>query len=232
MSFRKNKKNKFLFSSLKNENKFYKKEDEIEENLFLNRSKTFCVNSKNLLKPHLKPKDNDILISPISLHNNNNKEMLSLNHNLLINRESSNLSAPTSIDDNNERYSNDNFNDFNLEFNIYENIEDNVNNNFIYETRKSLKSLKKNNFLINEYENILTTQNNNIFINLFENNNNKNQFKRKSFFKKHIEKQFNLLEKNKKLRNTITNLNSNTPNYIMLRILESACNEKKQINFY
>ena len=230
MSFRQNKKNKFLFSSLKNENKFYKKEEEINENLFLNRSKTFNVNSKNLLKPHLKPKDNNILISPISLYNNNNKEMLSLNHNLILNRESSNLSAPTSVEDNNERFSNENFNDFNLNIKLYENIED-VDNNFIYETRKSLNSLKKNFYCANEYENILCSQNNNIFINLFENNNNKNQFKRKSFFKKHIEKQFNLLEKDKKFRNTITNLNSNTHNYIMLRILQSACNERKTNKF-
>lgn len=158
MSFRQNNKNKFLFSSLKNENKFYNKEEEINENLFLNRSKTFNVNSKNLLKPHLKPKDNNILISPIFLYNNNNKEMLSLNHNLLLNRESSNLSAPTSVEDNNERYSNNNFNDFNLNINLYENIEDNVDNNFIYETRKSLNSLKKNFYYINEYENILITQ--------------------------------------------------------------------------
>ena len=150
------------------------------------------------------------------MYNNSNKENLSLNHNLLLNRESSNLSAPTSVDDNNERYSDDNINDYNCKFNIYENIDDNVDNNFIYEARKNINSLKKNFSCVNEYEKILTSQNNNIFINLFENNNNKNQNNRKSFFKKHIEKQFNL-EKNKKLRNTITNLNSNCHNYIMLR---------------
>ena len=226
MSFRQNNKFKYLFSSLENKNKLYSKEDDFEDNLTLNRSKTFFVNSKNLLTPHIKPKENNILISPISLYNNSNKENLSLNHNLLLNRESSNLSAPTSVDDNNERYSDDNINDYNCKFNIYENIDDNVDNNFIYEARKNINSLKKNFSCVNEYEKILTSQNNNIFINLFENNNNKNQNNRKSFFKKHIEKQFNL-EKNKKLRNTITNLNSNCHNYIMLRILQSACDEKK-----
>ena len=226
MSFIQNNKFKFLFSSLENKNKLYSKEDDFEDNLTLNRSKTFFVNSKNLLTPHIKPKENNILISPISLYNNSNKENLSLNHNLLLNRESSNLSAPTSVDDNNERYSDDNINDYNCKFNIYENIDDNVDNNFIYEARKNIKSIKKNFSCVNEYEKILTSQNNNIFINLFENNNNKNQNNRKSFFKKHIEKQFNL-EKNKKLRNTITNLNSNCHNYIMLRILQSACDEKK-----
>ena len=50
--------------------------------------------------------------------------------------------------------------------------------------------------------------------------------KEKVFLKSIFEKHFNL-EKNKKLRNTITNLNSNCHNYIMLRILQSACDEKK-----
>ena len=185
MSFRQNNKFKYLFSSLENKNKLYTKEEDFEDNLTLNRSKTFFVNSKNLLTPHIKPKENNILISPISLYNNNNKEKLSLNHNLLLNRESNSLSAPTSIDENDERYSDDNI-DYNFKFNIYENIDDNVDNNFIYEARKNINSLKKNFLYVNEYEKILTSQNNNIFINLFENDNNKNQYKRKSFFKKHI----------------------------------------------
>jgi hypothetical protein len=226
MSFRQNNKFKYLFSSLENKNKLYTKEEDFEDNLTLNRSKTFFVNSKNLLTPHIKPKENNILISPISLYNNNNKEKLSLNHNLLLNRESSSLSAPTSIDENDERYSDDNI-DYNFKFNIYENIDDNVDNNFIYEARKNINSLKKNFLYVNEYEKILTSQNNNIFINLFENDNNKNQYKRKSFFKKHIEKHYNLFEKTKKFRNTIANVNSKSHNYIMLEILESACNEKK-----
>jgi hypothetical protein len=231
MSFRQNIKNKLLFSSLENKNKFYNQEEDLQEDLLINltRSKTFFVHSKNLLTPHPKPKENNILVSPISLYNNNDKETLSLNHNLLLNREPSSLSAPTSIDENNERYSDDNnINDYDLTFNLYETIEDNKDNNIINEARKSLNSLKKERKMFsNEYENILLSYKNKIFINLFENNNNEKQYKRKSFFKKHIEKHYNLFEKTKKFRNTIANVNSKSHNYIMLEILESACNEKK-----
>ena len=204
----------------------------------INRHHTINTN-KLINSPHLHPKPNNIYVSPIQNHfeTNEQRNNISIRQSLLLTKSPSSFSCPNSDNEENinkEKYDDDSSleNGFQLSFESIE-IDDEEEKKEKEESK--IKMLKKSfkeervgtRKLSKEYENILNSENNKFSLSFDE-----GDYKRKSIFKKHIEKEFS--NQDSGLYNTVSFRHSGIirfkPSNSILRILESTVEEKKLIN--
>ncbi len=198
------------------------------------------INTNKLIdSPHLHPKPNNISVSPLQNHFETleQRNNISIRQSLLSTKGPNSFSCPNS--DNEENINNEKFDDdsslengFQLSFESIE-IDDEEEKKEKEESKIKMfkKSFKEERVgtrkLSKEYENILNSENNKFSLSFDEGDN-----KRKSIFKKHIEKEFSLQDSG--LYNTVnfrhSGIISFKPSNSILRILESTVEEKKLIN--
>ena len=198
------------------------------------------INTNKLIdSPHLHPKPNNISVSPFQNHFETleQRNNISIRQSLLSTKGPNSFSCPNS--DNEENINNEKFDDdsslengFQLSFESIE-IDDEEEKKEKEESKIKMfkKSFKEERVgtrkLSKEYENILNSENNKFSLSFDEGDN-----KRKSIFKKHIEKEFS--HQDSGLYNTVnfrhSGIISFKPSNSILRILESTVEEKKLIN--
>ena len=198
------------------------------------------INTNKLIdSPHLHPKPNNISVSPLQNHFETleQRNNISIRQSLLSTKGPNSFSCPNSDNEeniNNEKYNDDSSleNGFQLSFESIE-IDDEEEKKEKEESKIKMfkKSFKEERVgtrkLSKEYENILNSENNKFSLSFDEGDN-----KRKSIFKKHIEKEFS--HQDSGLYNTVnfrhSGIISFKPSNSILRILESTVEEKKLIN--
>ena len=219
-----------------------------EEKIYLEkplniRNRSHTINTNKLIdSPHLHPKPNDISVSPLQNHFETieKRNNISIRQSLLSTKGPNSFSCPNSDNEeciNKEKYDDDS----SLENGFQLSYESNENDNEEYKKEKEeneeskIKMFKKTfkeervgtRKLSKEYENILNSENNKFSLSFDEGKN-----KRKSIFKKHIEKEFSLQDSG--IYNSVNYrhslVNSFRPSNSILRILESTVEEKKLIN--
>ena len=216
-----------------------------EEKIYLEkplniRNRSHTINTNKLIdSPHLHPKPNDISVSPLQNHFETleQRNNISIRQSLLSTKGPNSFSCPNSDNEeniNNEKYNDDSSleNGFQLSFESIE-IDDEEEKKEKEESKIKMfkKSFKEERVgtrkLSKEYENILNSENNKFSLSFDEGDN-----KRKSIFKKHIEKEFS--HQDSGLYNTVnfrhSGIISFKPSNSILRILESTVEEKKLIN--
>jgi hypothetical protein len=226
----------------KNTGRKFKQNFELSENnlnlelLYLkNRSYSMKID-KIINSPHLHPKPNNISVSPIKNHFDLNKEKsnISMKQSLLLSKNPSSFSCPNSDEDEKENIHLDSSyeeNEFKLNFDSDDENEnkkekEDIKNNKIKELKQYFHGKKIYNKINKEYENILKPENN-IFNIIFD----KNETKKNSIFRKHIQKEFSLTDSginNLNLRHTLNH--SNLSYNSILRVLVSTVEEKKLRN--
>ena len=198
------------------------------------------INTNKLIdSPHLHPKPNNISVSPLQNHFETleQRNNISIRQSLLSTKGPNSFSCPNSDNEENinkEKYNDDSSleNGFQLSFESIE-IDDEEEKKEKEESKIKMfkKSFKEERVgtrkLSKEYENILNSENNKFSLSFDEGDN-----KRKSIFKKHIEKEFS--HQDSGLYNTVnfrhSGIISFKPSNSILRILESTVEEKKLIN--
>ena len=207
------------------------------------RNRCHTINTNILINtPHLHPKPNNIYVSPLQNHFESieKRNNISIIQSLLSTKGPNSFSCPNSDNEeinNKQNYDDDSSleNGFQLSFESNE-IDDEEDKKEKEENEESKIKMFRKSFkeerigtrkLSKEYENILNSENNKFSLSFEE-----GKDKRKSIFKKHIEKEFSLQDSG--LYNTVnfrhSDINCLKPSNSILRILESTVEEKKLIN--